>query len=156
MDAEGRKLQHDYEMNPGFQTWFRFRLNRLLQFYTQYGTDPARALLISLYVMLLFACLYFFFPSDWDIESKSRLILNFRDFVERNEKGYLRPFLFLLYGLMVSILNAFFLSLNAFTTLGFGEIPTRGLARYLCIFQGFLGWFLLSMFTVALFNQAQF
>jgi hypothetical protein len=156
MDAEGRRLQYEYEINPGFQTWFRFRLNRLLHFYTQYGTDPARALLISVYVMLLFAFLYFFFPSDWDIESKSRLIRNFRDFVEKNEKGYLRPFLFLLYGLMVSSLNAVFLSLNAFTTLGFGDIPTRGLARYLCIFQGFLGWFLLSMFTVALFNQAQF
>jgi len=36
---------------------------------------------------------------------------------------------------------------------GFGTIPTRGLARYVCIIQGFIGWFLLSIFTVALINQ---
>jgi|GEM_PF-2690936 hypothetical protein len=156
MEAEGRRLKHDYEKKAGFQTWFRYKLNRLLDFYTRYGTDPARALVISVYVLMLFAFLYFFFPSDWDIESKSRLLRNFRDFAEKNEKGYLKPFMFLIYGFLVSFFNAFFLSLNAFTTLGFGDIPTKGMARYLCIFQGFLGWFLLSMFTVALFNQAQF
>jgi hypothetical protein len=40
--------------------------------------------------------------------------------------------------------------------LGFGNIPTKGVARYICIIQGFIGWFLLSIFTVALINQAQF
>ena len=57
---------------------------------------------------------------------------------------------------MVSVLNAFTLSLNAFITLGFGEIPTRGAARYVTILQGFIGWFLLSIFTAALINQALF
>jgi hypothetical protein len=43
--------------------------------------------------------------------------------------------------------------MNAFITLGFGSIPTTGLPRYVCVFQGVLGWFLLSLFTVALLNQ---
>ena len=55
--------------------------------------------------------------------------------------------------LLLSLLNALTLSLNAFVTLGFGTIPTTGVPRYLCIVQGFLGWFLLSIFTVALINQ---
>ena len=53
----------------------------------------------------------------------------------------------------ISLINAITLSLNSFTTLGFGTIPTKGVARYLCIIEGFLGWFLLSIFTVALINQ---
>jgi hypothetical protein len=56
-------------------------------------------------------------------------------------------------GLITSFFNAITLSVNSFVTLGFGTIPTRGLAKYICIFQGFLGWFLLSIFIVALINQ---
>lgn len=58
--------------------------------------------------------------------------------------------------LVLSFINAFTLSLNSFVTLGFGTIPTKGLARYVCIIQGFLGWFLLSLFSVALINQVIF
>jgi hypothetical protein len=58
--------------------------------------------------------------------------------------------------MMGGLLNAITLSLNSFVTLGFGNIPTKGAARYVCIFQGFLGWFLLSIFTVALINQVLF
>jgi len=61
--------------------------------------------------------------------------------------------LFLLYVVLIKALNALTLSVNAFTTLGFGDIPTRGLARYVAIIQGFIGWFLLSIFSVALINQ---
>ena len=155
MEAEGRKLLHEYEEAPGFQGFFRYRLNGLLHYYTRYGTDPARAIVISVYVILLFAFFYFFFPSNWDVHSKARLLQDFRDFAEKNEKGYLRPFFRLSKGFTLSMFNAIILSLNAFTTLGFGEIPTTGLARYVCVIQGFIGWFLLSLFTVALLNQAQ-
>jgi len=58
--------------------------------------------------------------------------------------------------LFLSFLNAFTLSMNSFVTLGFGNIPTKGLARYVCIVQGFMGWFLLSLFSVALINQVIF
>jgi hypothetical protein len=155
-EIENVRLGIVYDSIPTFENAFALNLNRLLKFYTNYGTDPARALVISFYIIFAFGIFYLFFPSDWDVTSKSKLISNFRDFVEKNDKGYFKPFLILMLGLFISVINATTLSLNAFTTLGFGNIPTHGLARYICVVQGFIGWFLLSIFTVALINQAQF
>jgi hypothetical protein len=59
----------------------------------------------------------------------------------------------IVYDLMVKILNALMLSINTFTTLGFGEIPMKGLPRYLAIIQGFIGWFMLTIFSVSLISQ---
>ena len=109
--------------------------------------------MISLYIVFFFGVFFFFFPSDWDVTSKKRLLENFRDFIQKNEKGYVKPFFVLAAGFLLSLLNALTLSLNAFITLGFGNIPTHGIARYVCVLEGFLGWFLLSIFTVALINQ---
>jgi hypothetical protein len=60
---------------------------------------------------------------------------------------------YLIYELIVRMLNEVTLSLNAFSILGFGEIPTWGIARYVTIIQGFVGWFLLSIFLVSLIGQ---
>jgi hypothetical protein len=155
-ELEGRAIKYNYSNNPSFNNFFSLALNRLLKIYTAYGTDPARAILISFYIVMLFGVFYFFFPSDWDVASKSILIEKFKEFIEKNDKGYVKPFFKLLLGFIVSFINAATLSLNAFTTLGFGNIPTHGIARYVCVIQGFIGWFLLSIFTVALINQAQF
>ncbi len=155
-DIEKLKLAQRYKTDPSFNHFFGYQLSRLLKFYTNYGTDPARALVISFYIILCFGIFYFFFPSDWDVASKSRLVQNFQTFVQKNDKGYWKPFFILVFGIIISFLNAITLSLNAFTTLGFGNIPTVGIARYVCVVQGFIGWFLLSLFTVALINQAQF
>lgn len=57
------------------------------------------------------------------------------------------------FDLLLKFINALTLSLNTFTTLGFGEIPTKGLPRYLSIIQGFIGWFMLSIFSVSLISQ---
>lgn len=153
-DILTNRLQYLYQEDKSFKTFFRWRLAELIKFYTNHGTDPARAMIVSLWVIIGFGVFYFFFPSDWDVASKSRLIENYKLFVEKNEHGYWRPFLSLLLGFIVSLINALTLSLNSFTTLGFGNIPTHGLARYICVFQGFIGWFLLSIFTVALINQS--
>lgn len=59
----------------------------------------------------------------------------------------------LFFDLLLKFINALTLSLNTFTTLGFGEIPTKGLPRYLSIIQGFIGWFMLSIFSVSLISQ---
>ncbi|WP_445383252.1 hypothetical protein [Robiginitalea sp. IMCC43444] len=58
-----------------------------------------------------------------------------------------------IYDLFIKALNALMLSVNAFTTLGFGEIPIKGIPRYLAIIQGFVGWFMLTIFSVALISQ---
>ena len=50
-------------------------------------------------------------------------------------------------------LNSIFLSINTFSTLGFGDIPVKGISRYMAILEGFLGWFLLSIFSVSLISQ---
>jgi hypothetical protein len=131
----------------------RLRLNQLMGFYTDHATSPGKALIISCYIILVFGIFYYFFPSDWDTSSKSQLVDDFKRFIEKNEHGYVRPFFKMMQGLIFSLLNAVALSMNAFITLGFGNIPTTGIARYMCIIQGMLGWFLLSLFTVALLNQ---
>ncbi len=131
----------------------RLRLNQLMGFYTDHATSPGKALVISFWIVLAFGVFYCFFPSEWDKTSKEQIIADFRLFIEKNEHGYVRPFFKMMRGLSISLLNAVALSMNAFITLGFGNIPTTGIARYMCIIQGMLGWFLLSLFTVALLNQ---
>ena len=45
------------------------------------------------------------------------------------------------------------LSINAFSTLGFGQIPVGGFTKYVAIIEGFVGWFFLSIFLVSILNQ---
>lgn len=155
-NLEGDRLEAVFGSDGGFENYFSWKLNRLMKLYTDHATRPALALVVSVYIILGFAVFYFFFPSDWDIETKGRLIQHFKDFVRKNDKGYVKPFLKMTWGFVLSLINAITLSLNAFVTLGFGNIPSKGLARYVCVVQGFIGWFLLSIFTVALFNQVLF
>lgn len=152
-DLQGMRLKNIYVNQGGFKNYFSWKINKLLKIYTNHGTDPALAVTFSFYVILFFGIVFFFFPSDWDVTSKSQLVQNFREFINKNDKGYVKPFFKVLLGFSLSLTNAVTLSINAFTTLGFGNIPTHGLARYLCIIEGFIGWFLLSIFTVALINQ---
>jgi Ion channel len=62
-------------------------------------------------------------------------------------------FILIVLDLFVKFLNALTLSINTFTTLGFGEIPIKGLPRYLAIIEGFIGWFMLTIFSVSLISQ---
>ena len=152
-EIQRRRLKFIYDKEGGFANFFRWQLLVLLKIYTNHGTDPALAMVISVYVIFIFALLYFFFPSEWDVTTKSKLLQDFRDFAGKNNKGYFKPFLTVLVGFGLSMINAFTLSLNSFVTLGFGNIPAKGFARYVCVIEGFIGWFLLSIFTVALINQ---
>lgn len=155
-NLEGDRMKALYETEGGFKKYFSWKLNRVMKIYTNHATDPALALVVSIYILLAFAVFYFFFPSEWDVESKGNLVRHYQDFIQKNDKGYIKPFFKMALGFFVSFINALTLSLNSFVTLGFGNIPTKGLARYVCIVQGFIGWFLLSIFTVALFNQVLF
>lgn len=155
-DVQLKELAFQYKEYGGLEHWIEWQLNSVLRFYTDYGTRPAKAIRISIWVVAIFSVFYFFFPSEWDTKSKGQLIDDYKIFVEKNEKGYFKPFLKLSFGFGRSLMNAFTLSLNSFVTLGFGTIPTTGVARYVCILQGFLGWFLLSIFTASLINQVLF
>jgi len=105
-DIESKRLEIESEDNPSFKNYFNLKLNHLLKFYTNYGTEPARALVVSFYIILFFGCFYFFFPSEWDKTSKSDLFKNYKEFVEKNDKGYLKPFFRLTKGLLTSLINA--------------------------------------------------
>jgi len=97
--------------------------------------------------------LYFLFPSDWDKESRKKLLVNYEDLMQKNHKNFLVPLIVISGTILLGLANAITLSINSFVTLGFGSIPTSGVSRYMCIVEGFIGWFLLSIFTVALINQ---
>jgi hypothetical protein len=204
--------------------------------FSAYGTEPARAIIFSFYVILIFALIYLFFPNSWDSHGKHRIIhrytffmkyMNrnqgihevyleekqpellayeeFKNIINESSKSVPRFFkatalplykwslsgtqltasflsrfdvlkgtweevpqnhrwwkvilligtfsIAILYDIMIKILNALMLSINTFTTLGFGEIPIKGLPRYLAIIQGFIGWFMLTIFSVSLISQ---
>lgn len=60
---------------------------------------------------------------------------------------------FVLVGLLMRIINAIAMSLNFFTTLGYGEIQAQGISKYLAVLEGAIGWFLLTVFSASLVSQ---
>ena len=152
--VETRYWKNLYQKEGRFENYFRWRLNDFLSYFTDYGTNPAKAVIKSIWVILIFSIFYLFFPSDWDISNRSTLLKKTRELVSSNrEKSFMATLGFVTYSGFIHLLNAINLSLNAFTTLGFGDIPTHGAARYVTIVQGFIGWFLLTIFSVSLINQ---
>lgn len=233
---EGRRLEFIHRTKGSMTSWFNWRLNQFLLLFCDYGTNPVKSLIFSIYVIIAFAGLYFFFYSDWDRISRSFLIKqhtmmmqyfssdqtledfhtqnyrdelksfeNFKKHLEESKKVmplymtflgkplYLLSVLkfkfvswfyrrleilsgkwidlsnvqkivrgtvigisilgYLTYLFVVRSLNSIVLSLNTFSTLGFGDIPVRGISRYVAVIEGFLGWFLLSIFSVSLISQ---
>lgn len=152
--VETQRWKYLYHEDKSFESFFRWQLNSFLSYFTDYGTNPAKAVVKSGWVIFLFAIFYLFFPSDWDVSNRSQLLAKMKDLVNKNrEKSFGNTLAFVSYSMFIHALNAITLSLNAFTTLGFGDIPTRGAARYVTIVQGFIGWFLLTIFSVSLINQ---
>ena len=160
--VETRRWKYLYQQNKTFESFFRWQLNAFLSYFTDYGTNPAKAVIKSGWVILLFAIFYLFFPSDWDVTNRAEFLQKWKQFLtlkSQDESGksrfayFLSTLTFVLFTGFIHVLNALTLSLNAFTTLGFGEIPTHGAARYVTIVQGFIGWFLLTIFSVSLINQ---
>lgn len=231
-----KRAAHLYYKNPSLETWFDWRINQLLEVFSDYGTNSAKGLIYIFYVIIGFAALYLIFPSEADnlsrgnsfrmfdvvigyFSTNARLasinehkrrraiddVQNFRTTLEVSRadvptfiawlgrplyglnKAYLsvsawlmerfdivpgrwnelsegRKFWtsaavgaymlgFLVWGVLMRFVNAFALSLNAFVTLGYGEIQARGVARYLAVLEGAIGWFLLSIFSVTLISQ---
>lgn len=235
-NVETNRLKFLYAENPSFKTFFKWKINQFLKVFSDYGTEPSKAIIVSMYVILFFAFIYLLFPNSWDSLGKRRLIHRFdffQKYLQQNEgmdtlylknkaqeistyedfknnlenaklelpaffivwaKPLYKASMFssiiisrflkmtdimkgswkdlspsqkrwksfqlgsiltigLLYDIFIKILNALMLSINTFTTLGFGEIPIKGLPRYLAIIQGFIGWFMLTLFSVSLISQ---
>lgn len=235
-DLETDRLNYLYTRNPSFKTYFKWKVNQFLKVFSDYGTEPSKAIVFSVYVILAFAFIYLFFPNTWDTHGRKRIIDRFSFFMKymqkeagihevylENKKPELMEFeefktyvtnsknkvptffiatglplykwavsstklsanflkrvdmmngtwqdltphkrfgksllliaaflIAVMYDLFIKVLNALMLSINTFTTLGFGEIPIKGLPRYLAIIQGFIGWFMLTIFSVSLISQ---
>ena len=86
------------------------------------------------------------FPDEWSAMSGSK------KFLATIVYGFVVLFTISWY-LLIHTLDSIMLSLNVFSTLGFGQIPIKGIPRYLTIIEGFVGWFLLSIFSVSLISQ---
>ena len=235
-DLETKRFGHLYSEKSNFKTFFKWRINQFLKVFSGYGKEPEKAVVFSMYVILLFAFIYLLFPNSWDSHGRKRIMdryaffftyMNkkagihevyldnqkedllefdeFKDLVAKQGKTVPKFFTttalplykwaisgtkfsaiilkrvdimkgswnevpkkkriwksFLLigafiiaicYDILIKMLNALMLSINTFTTLGFGEIPIKGLPRYLAIIQGFIGWFMLTIFSVSLISQ---
>jgi hypothetical protein len=237
-DIETSYLKNQYTNGNDRTLFFNYLMNVFLKTFCDYGTNPLKAIQIALYVLLVFAGIYFFFPytitsfhrrslfdqlkiyghylsspkSLLEIEdsviAKEQITPTYADYTNfiADSKGKVpwyfhifgKPLYFLellkdkptkffykvidifpdewekmsqskrvvatlLYGvvfmitvlwfLMIHILDSVALSLNVFSTLGFGQIPIKGIPRYLTILEGFIGWFLLSIFSVSLISQ---
>lgn len=235
-DLDTKRYQYLNEVEPSFKTFFTWKINQFLKFFSAYGTAPSKTVEISIYVILIFAFIYMFFPNSWDTMNQNRLMKRirfytryfrnkesmkeiyeeerkqdlmtfqeFKDYMHQSKKETPSYFLWLakpiyyfsstnykiisklfdktdllkgkwvdlpknkkmltsifmgiwilfllIFDLFLKFINALTLSLNTFTTLGFGEIPTKGFPRYLSILQGFIGWFMLSIFSVSLISQ---
>ncbi|TAE47019.1 MAG: hypothetical protein EAY69_07480 [Cytophagales bacterium] len=91
--------------------------------------------------------------------SISKVILQFT----QSKNSYYRRFgkiiLFFLVCLLVfenlflRLMDCLALSINLFTTLGFGNTELKGLPMYITVLEGFIGWFLLSFFSLSLISQ---
>jgi len=101
--------------------------------------------------------IYVFFIDGWYL-LLDKMVGKWEHSGKKKKKGLKLMYSFImlvtiLFYLFIRIGNALMLSLNAFSTLGFGEVPVKGIARYLTVIEGFVGWFLLSIFSVALISQ---
>lgn len=235
-DLDTSRYEYLNSVNPSFKNYFTWKINQFLKIFSAYGTSPSKTVVISLYVIFIFAFIYMFFPNSWDTINQNRLMKRirsytkyfrnkesmkeiyeeekkqdlmtfeeFKDYMHQSQKETPRYFLWLakpiyyfsstnykiisklfdktdllkgkwvdlpknkkrltsvfmgvwivfllIFDLFIKFINALTLSLNTFTTLGFGEIPTKGFPRYLSIIQGFIGWFMLSIFSVSLISQ---
>lgn len=235
-DLETGHLQYLYHTEPTFNNYFKWKINEFLKSFSDYGTNPAKSIIYSLYVILFFSGIYLFFPNTWDTQGKNRIMKRYQFFIQymNKEAGihevylqsrqkdiyaysefekvlresekttpkffirtalplyrwaiagitisswlirpldvmkgkwvdlsrwgkFWRTFILIvlfviaiIFDLFVKSLNALMLSINTFTTLGFGEIPIKGLPRYVAIIQGLIGWFLLTIFSVSLISQ---
>lgn len=231
-----RRLWYLYRSHPTLNNFFKLQINKFLEYFCDYGTNPVKSINFSIAVVLFFSLLYCISPSETDnlyfvrirwkllqiiaYFSSQNLIpdinrrksynetdnlLKFKALLDKTKhelprffRWFSLPFyhialvyfrilqyfqniqdlhpdswayrnrrqkirgaikvilhfgVFLLIGVFMRAFNALALSLNAFVTLGYGEIEAQGISRYLAVFEGLIGWFLLSIFSVSLISQ---
>jgi len=57
-DLQRDRLKYIYRQNPTFESFFSWGINQFLKIFSAYGTKPAKAIVFSIYVILIFAFIY--------------------------------------------------------------------------------------------------
>jgi hypothetical protein len=237
-NLETEYLRQTYPTSEGVHLYFSYIMNVFLRDFCDYGTNPLKSILLSCYVLLAFAGVYFIYPDEvtnskrgfytrirlyarylttpsslaqlylehkyahadsnpdsaelsgvlraqgkklpfifrlmgirwlrkhrhkWDWEYRLYQLIDLSPEEWSRLKGFRRVGIDLIYGVLVGVLflyliairalDSITLSLNVFSTLGYGSVPLKGIPRYLTVLEGFIGWFLLSIFSVSLISQ---
>lgn len=235
-DLETRRLAHLQKYHSTTNTYINLQINRFLKYFCNYATNPARSLVVALWVILAFSFLYMLSFSEWDGINARRLLNRYRlittyfitdksleslysetlgdtyEDIENFKTEYLnnsndapyfvrilgRPIYYLyicrfefikwllkrleilngnwielnlkrriligtvmftfflfysVYLVAIKFINGFVLSLNMFITIGFGKMPEKGAPMYLAVIEGFVGWIMLSFFSITIISQ---
>lgn len=104
--------------------------SKLVDIFCGYGESPARVILFSLILIIIFATLYFFSGLSFSGDS---LAFDKNSSLWENIKIYF---------------SALYFSVVTFTTLGYGDLAPIGVARALAALEAFLGSFTLALFVV--------
>lgn len=133
-----KNYKRDLSWNP--YTWFKPILLGLFRYTCGYGVKPFRVLLFSLGAILIFTLFFYQYGA---IEEHKKEILNFQVDIRSKWKR---------------LKDAFYFSVNTFTTVGYGDwYPTSKKSflrfisfRSLAIIEGAFGWFLMALFLITM------
>ena len=73
-NLETKRYDYLYKKNPTFDSFFTWKINQFLIVFSSYGTNPSLSILVSLYVIFIFAFVYMLFPNSWETGRKNRLM----------------------------------------------------------------------------------
>jgi hypothetical protein len=105
-------------------------ISKVVDLFCGYGESPARVILFSIMLILIFATLYFFSGLSFSGDS---LAFNPNESLWQNIKYYF---------------SALYFSVVTFTTLGYGDLAPIGIARAFAALEAFMGSFTLALFVV--------
>jgi hypothetical protein len=147
-DLLTRKSYFDWMTEGGFDNFAEWQLNRFLRSFCNYGVNPGKALFLSIFYIAIFGFVYLIFPPH-------KLPFEWADLIKRmfGPDTTLRQRWRALRLLLRQWLKACAFSMNAFVTLGYGKLTSQGMARYIAVAEGLLGWFLFSVFSASLISQ---
>lgn len=131
-EIAGRFFQKEMTMRrKQFKPYSGKRIvSKLVDIFCGYGESPARVIVFSIFLIIIFATLYFFSGLSFSGDS---LGFNSDASLWENIKYYL---------------SALYFSVVTFTTLGYGDLVPIGIARAFAALEAFLGSFTLALFVV--------
>ena len=59
-DLQTNMLAYENRQENNIKTWFTWKLNVFLKYFCDYGTNPVKSVIFSIWTILYFAFFYFF------------------------------------------------------------------------------------------------